>query len=244
MPRPSPGGVMKAPARQNRRKHRRRPEARSRKRRNTHRTPSLAHFPSATRPTPFGSFQKRPAANSASPLGVARHHPETPPLVAGRRQAIRHQDRKPPKPTGASGIHRGKPEIREKPHPMGIMGSRGMGLIGPWKDNGEKIRKSEKNPSSRKFTETDGRNGFAIPSPIRESKKCFSQFRKNIFSFMTFSCVPLNSKAFPKHRFRQRQKPPSDMGFAKTKKLSPKLIAKTLFSQSITRILSKAVFAQ
>lgn len=93
-----------------------------------------------------------------------------------------------------------------------------MGLIGSWKNNGEKIRKHEKNSSSRKFTETDGQNGFAIPSSIRESKKtCFSQFKKNIFSFMAFSCVSLNSKAFQKHHSRQRQKSPGDKEFAKTK---------------------------
>lgn len=66
-----------------------------------------------------------------------------------------------------------------------------MGLIGSWKNNGEKIRKHEKNSSSRKFTETDGQNGFAIPSPIRKSKNVFLTIQeKHLFFHGFFLCSP------------------------------------------------------
>lgn len=185
---------MKAPTRQNRRKTPTKTENQSRKHRNTRRTPSLAHFPHTTRPTPFGSFQKRPAANSASPLGVARHHRKTSPLATGRHKAIRHQDRKPPKPPGASGIHRRKPETREKQHNMGARGHGAHRLMEKQRRENPKTQEKPIIPKFHRDRWTKRlRNPIANP---RIKKRVSHNSRKTSFLSWLFLVFPSIQKHF------------------------------------------------
>lgn len=174
---------------------------------------------------------------------MARHHPETSPPPSHRTPQGNPASR--PKTAETTRSPRNPSEKTGKPRKTTQHGGKGA-----WASlaHGKTTERKSENTRRTHHPENSPRPMDKTASQFhRQSenqKTCFSQFKKNIFSFMAFSCVPLNSKAFPKHHSRKRQKSPGDKGGCKNKKLSSKLIAKTLFSQSITRILSKAVFAQ
>lgn len=134
--------------------------SRSRKHRNTRRTPSPAHFPTPPRTDPWTPPEKRAAANSASPLGAARHHRETSPP-------------RPPAVTSPSGIRTGNRRNRPEP-PESIGKNPGNpgktthhGAKGAWGGNREK--KTEKPKKPGEFTPVPP-NIIASPESPPENK--------------------------------------------------------------------------